>query len=176
MKELGYMIAKVKSKFSKNQKETICKYFRKAGMKISDGVNICCNIMNSEPYLISIGSKTTISGGVTLITHDNCVSKLNNDYTDIFGHIRIGNNCFVGMNTTILPGVEIADNVIIGAGSVVTKSVRESNVIVAGVPAKIIGNWENLKKYADENAIYAGNLSYKNRKKLVLESNKVITK
>ena len=41
------------------------------------------------------------------------------------------------MNATILPGVHIGDEVIVGAGSVVTKNVP-SNVIVAGNPARII--------------------------------------
>lgn len=38
LKEIKYIIAKIKSKLSKNEKETICNYFRKAGMKIGGGV------------------------------------------------------------------------------------------------------------------------------------------
>lgn len=38
MKEIGYFIAKVKSKLSKNEKESICEYFRKSGMRIGGGV------------------------------------------------------------------------------------------------------------------------------------------
>ena len=48
---------------------------------------------------------------------------------------KVGNNCRIGSNATILP-VEIGDNVIIGAGSVVTKNIP-SNSIVYGNPAKI---------------------------------------
>jgi acetyltransferase-like isoleucine patch superfamily enzyme len=56
--------------------------------------------------------------------------------------IIIGNNVWIGSNSTILPGVVIGDNSIIGAGSVVTKNVP-SNVIVAGVPAKVIKKIED---------------------------------
>jgi acetyltransferase-like isoleucine patch superfamily enzyme len=42
------------------------------------------------------------------------------------------------MNAMILPGVHLGDNTIVGAGSVVTKSFPEGNVVIAGNPAKII--------------------------------------
>ena len=49
----------------------------------------------------------------------------------------IGNNVTLGANVSIIGDVEIGDNVVVGAGSVVVKSVPD-NCIVAGVPAKII--------------------------------------
>ena len=58
---------------------------------------------------------------------------------DTFGKIKVGNNVYIGNCALILPGVTIEDNVIIGAGSVVTKSI-ERGMIVAGNPARIIGN------------------------------------
>ena len=70
MKEFGYILAKVKFKIKRNDKEVINKYFRKAGMEIGGGCNICCNIMTSEPYLVRIGENVTISGNVTFVTHD----------------------------------------------------------------------------------------------------------
>jgi len=51
--------------------------------------------------------------------------------------VTIGNNIWVGASSIILPGVTISDGAIIGAGAVVTKDVP-SNVVVGGVPAKIL--------------------------------------
>lgn len=51
--------------------------------------------------------------------------------------IKIGNNVWIGGNVCVMPGVTIGDNVVIGAGSVVTKDIH-SNVIAAGTPCKVI--------------------------------------
>lgn len=51
--------------------------------------------------------------------------------------VKIGNRVWIGAHATILPGVTIGDGAVVGAGAVVTKDVPE-NVVVAGVPAKII--------------------------------------
>ena len=53
--------------------------------------------------------------------------------------IKVGNNCWVGSKVTILDGVVIGDNCVIAAGAVVTHSVA-NNVVVAGVPARVIKN------------------------------------
>ena len=54
-----------------------------------------------------------------------------------YGRIKIGNNCFIGCRSILLPGVTIGDNSIIGAGSVVTKDVP-SGEVWAGNPARFI--------------------------------------
>ena len=51
--------------------------------------------------------------------------------------VTIGNDCWFGANVTICPGVEIGDNCVIGAGSVVTKNIP-ANSFAAGVPARVI--------------------------------------
>lgn len=52
--------------------------------------------------------------------------------------IKIGENVWLGANVVVLPGVEIANDCVVGAGSVVSKSLMEPNCIYAGVPAKRI--------------------------------------
>ncbi len=56
--------------------------------------------------------------------------------------VTIGNDVWIGGNCTILPGVSIGNNVIIAAGSVVTKDVPD-NTVVAGVPAKAVKSLES---------------------------------
>jgi maltose O-acetyltransferase len=53
--------------------------------------------------------------------------------------IKIGNDVFIGTKSIILSGVSLGNRVIVGAGSVVTKSFSD-DVIIAGNPAKIIRN------------------------------------
>ena len=64
--------------------------------------------------------------------------------------VRIGKNVWIGENVSILPGVEIRENSIVGAGSVVTKSFPK-NTIIVGNPAKVLKIYsENEKKWSKE--------------------------
>lgn len=83
----------------------------------------------NNPNGIHIGKNCIITGGVLILAHDAC-RKMKAD-------TRIGNNCFIGTRSIIMPGISLGDEVIVGAGSVVTKDVP-SHCIVAGNPAKII--------------------------------------
>lgn len=55
----------------------------------------------------------------------------------VSGNVKIGNNCYIGTNSTIIEKKNICDNVIIGAGGVVVKDINESGTYV-GVPANKI--------------------------------------
>ena len=101
--------------------------------------------MPGEPFLVTIGNDVTAAAGATLLTHDNSVIKCNLNATDYFGRITIGNSCFIGMNSILLPGVELGERTIVGAGSVVTKSFPEGNVVVAGNPARVICTVEEFR-------------------------------
>ncbi len=86
---------------------------------------------------VSIGDYTMIAPGVKIISANHSIS--NFDCHEKVQPIVIGKSCWLGTNSVILPGVTLGNNVIVAAGSVVTKSF-EGNVIIAGVPAKIIKN------------------------------------
>lgn len=132
-------------------------YFRKKGVEVGKECKFIVapyfwNIpdMGSEPYLIQIGDHTTVSFGTTFLTHDgsNWVFRENWEYQEVIiaGRIIIGNNCFIGCKSTILPGVVIGDNCIIGACSLVTKSVPDGEVW-GGVPAHFI---TTTKEFAEK--------------------------
>lgn len=87
------------------------------------------NLDKTNPRGIHIGENTFIARGATVLSHDFT----RGIHTDTY----IGSKCFVGVNAIIMPGIKIGDETIIGAGSVVTKSLP-SNCIAAGNPAEII--------------------------------------
>ena len=85
---------------------------------------------------ITIGDYTNIGPNVGIIS-------ANHDPLDNQKHlpcppILIGKFCWIGMGAVILPGVQLGDNVIVGANSVVTKSFEQGHCIIAGNPAKVI--------------------------------------
>lgn len=52
--------------------------------------------------------------------------------------VEIGEDCWIGANACIMPGVVLGDRVVVGAGSVVTKKFKQNDIVIAGNPAKII--------------------------------------
>lgn len=76
---------------------------------------------------------------------DNCVVQSG---VNVSEGVRGGNHIFLGTGAKILIGVEIADDVIVGANAVVNKSIITPNVVVGGIPAKVISNkgFRNRKK------------------------------
>ena len=90
---------------------------------------------------IKIGKNCKISAHVSIIAHDYSWSNLIGSDKVLCPcggmPVEIGDNVFIGINTTILGGVKIGDNVIIGAGSVVCKDLP-ANTVCAGNPARVI--------------------------------------
>ena len=102
---------------------------------------------------ITLGDRVVVSMNVHFLTHDysytTALIAINeNPKTDIgiFRNIFVGNNVFIGMNSILLPGTTIGDNVIIGAGSVVRGNMP-NNSIVTGNPATVIGD---IRDYASK--------------------------
>ncbi|MDF7809353.1 acyltransferase [Pontiellaceae bacterium B12219] len=121
-------------------------YARKIGVKLGEDCRFC-GVVNfgSEPYLVSLGSHVSVTDS-NFITHDGGVWVFRDEFpkVDMVAPIKVGNNVFIGMGCTILPGVIIGDNVVIGAGSIVTKSLP-ANGVYAGIPAKKIKSLDEYK-------------------------------
>ena len=129
--------------------------------------------LGTEPYLISIGNHVTVSNDVSFVTHDGAtwIFKENRKYKDVvkYGKIKIGNNCFIGTKSILLPGVEIGDNSIVAAGSVVTKKFP-SGVVIGGNPAKVIKSTKEFtQKCVENNKDYDIKNYRKNKKEEVLK-------
>ena len=136
----------------KADNKSYTKYLKKKGVLIGDNVEFnspwTINVDYSKPWLVSIGNNVIISSYVSILSHGADWRVLQNYYGDVIGSgdkVKIGDNVFIGIGSTILKGTTIGDNVIIGAGSVVTKDL-ESNGVYAGVPAKFIMSLEDYYK------------------------------
>jgi acetyltransferase-like isoleucine patch superfamily enzyme len=144
-------------------------YAKLVGVKIGNNCRIVSKNFGSEPYLIEIGNHVHITKGVNFITHDGAVWVFRDIYPelDMFGKIIIEDNTYIGNNATILPGVCIGRNCIVGANSVVTKSIPD-NCVVAGNPAKYITSTESFLKKALQYNARTKNLDYSEKKKFLL--------
>lgn len=87
---------------------------------------------------IHIGNGTWIASNVGIVTQNHDLYNLESH--DRARDVFIGEHCWIGMNSVILPGVKLGDHTIVGAGAVVTKSFEFGNCVIAGNPAKVIKN------------------------------------
>lgn len=120
------------------------------GAKIGEDCNICAHTLIESDVVL--GDRVTIKSGVYLwdglrigddVFIGPCVSFANDlypkskVYPDSFLTTIINKGASIGANATILPGITLGENCLVGAGSVVTKDVPK-NAVVVGNPAKIL--------------------------------------
>ncbi|MBR2641460.1 acyltransferase [Candidatus Saccharibacteria bacterium] len=166
------IIKKLEYKFCGFKKRE--KLVREMGVKIGNNCEIYSNVsFGSEPYLVEIGDNVRLAMGVKITTHDGGLWVLRNNgklrNADKFGRVKIGSNVHVGLNTIIMPGVTIGDNVIIGCGAVVTKDIPSESVAV-GVPAKVIESIDEYYRKVKNKVIYSKNLAASDKKDFVLKN------
>ncbi|TCK04455.1 acyltransferase [Phorcysia thermohydrogeniphila] len=116
------------------------KYLRLRGCQIhhTSKIFLGAKIDLTHPTGIFIGKYTYVAYGAIVLSHDYTRSLRTKTY--------IGDYCFIGVNSVILPGVRIGNHVIIGAGSVVTKDIPDNSIAV-GNPAKVIKKDISTDKY-----------------------------
>lgn len=139
-----------------------------AGVKIGKNNFIASKFWSSEGYLISIGNNCQITAGVKIFTHGGG-GAIRKEYPkfDCFGKVTIGDYVYIGNNSLIMPGVTIGNNVLIAAGSVVTKSIP-SNVVVGGNPACIVCT---IEEYIERNLPFNLNskgLNFEEKRQMLL--------
>lgn len=146
---------------------------RKWGVTIGENCRILTKSFGSEPYLIKIGNHCKITSGVKFVTHDGgtWILRPNKDYLGSkFGTIVINDNCFIGIQSIIMPNVEIGPNSVVGAGSVVTRNIPP-NCVYAGNPAKFICSYEEYLKKSMNNIGNTGINDHRsgNQKEIILD-------
>ena len=168
------MVDKIKNLFIyfiKSRKDpSLSTYYRYLGATIGKNCSfVGRNIsLSSEPYLINIGNNVRVSFDVAFVTHDGGTHILRNKYPNasLYGKIIVGDNVFIGARSIILPNVTIGNNCIIAAGSVVTKDVKDGD-IVGGVPAKVISNIDKYEQKHKDDLLCIANYSYKQKKEIL---------
>lgn len=142
----------LKRKLHKVDNEDEIAVARSLGVKIGERCVIHDNarkVFHTEPYLVTIGDHVEITPGVRFLTHEGSVwvfrEEEENRNKDCFAPTVVENNVFIGLNSVIMPGVHIGSNVVVGAGSIVTKDVPD-NTVVAGTPAKKICDLSQFKE------------------------------
>lgn len=138
------LVSYIQRKKSIRSSSNYIKFLRIKGIKIGTKTIFrdpsTTRIDLTRPSLIEIGDNVDINVNFTIQTHDytsHVFLNLFNEFVASSGRVKIGNNIYFGCNVTILKGVIIGDNCIIGACSLVTKDIPENSVAV-GFPAKVI--------------------------------------
>lgn len=85
---------------------------------------------------ISLGRNVWIAQGCCLITSNHDLN--NPDVHQESKDISIGDHCWLGANAVIMPGVILGPHTVVGANAVVTKSFANGEVVLAGVPARVV--------------------------------------
>ena len=143
-------------------------YARSLGVKIGQNCRLLNVSFGTEPYLITLGDHVSATS-TKFVTHDGGIWVFRDRFQDIdiVAPIKIGNNVYLGLDTVILPGVTIGDNVIIGARAVVTNDIP-SNCVAVGIPARPIKSIDDYWKNVEKKTLPTKQMSRKDKRKYFL--------
>lgn len=162
------------------ESEDYVHYLRKHGIRVGENVRFRYPghtlIDLNRPSLVEFGSNIDVNDNFTLLTHDFGTYVLRGkfgEFVNSSGKVKIGNNVVIGRDVTILKGVEVGDNTIIGLGAVVTKS-TPPNSVIAGMPARVVSSINDYYKkrkglQVDEALEYAASIIVREERDLRIE-------
>jgi acetyltransferase-like isoleucine patch superfamily enzyme len=138
-------------------------FARSLGVRLNGKVTfygISRGMFGSEPWLITMGDNVYITAGVQFVTHDGGTLILRKEIPDLewTAPIVIGDDVYIGIRATILPGVTIGSRSIIAAGAVVSRDVPP-NTVVGGVPARPICTTDEYLAKMKAKSLGIGHLS-----------------
>lgn len=119
---------------------TVLKGYYKNNMSIGDGTWVGQQCFFHSAGGLSIGRNVGIGPGVKIVTSAHDLGELDKPILHSalsFASVVIEDGCDIGLGAIILPGVRIGKHAQVGAGSVVTKDVKDY-VVVAGSPARFL--------------------------------------
>lgn len=143
---IGMILSRLRDYKNKKYLNTLIR----RGLQLGNDTHIMDGVFldPSHCFLISIGNHCTLAPNVRIMAHDASM-KDRLGVTKV-ARVIIGDHCFIGDSAILLPGVAIGSNVIIGAGSVVTRDVPADSV-AAGNPARVIASFDEFVKRHSEN-------------------------
>ena len=150
LSKIQYLRFRLNRLFSKRSSEAYLNYVRKQGVKVGEGCKVKdprhILIDTTRPSLLEIGSHVFLHKDMSILTHDWTgwtLLPLTGEFIPSHKRTKIGSNIWFGEGVKVLSGVEIGDNCIIGAYSVVTKSVPANSVAV-GSPCRVVCSIEQF--------------------------------
>lgn len=144
-------------------------YAERIGVNLGKNVKFYAmkaGMFSTEPWLITIGNDCFITANCQFVTHDGGTLILRKEIPDleITEPITIGNDVYIGLNSTILAGTKIGNRCIIGACSLV-KGEFPDNSVIAGVPARVIKTVDEYLEQIKTKSLHFGHLSSSEKEK-----------
>lgn len=140
-------------------------YARRIGVNAGEDFHIYGEVAwSTEPWLITVGDHVHITDGVRFETHDGGTLLFRKDVPDleVTRPIVLGSNVYIGNCAIVMGGVTIGDNVVIGAGAIVTKDIPSDSVAV-GVPARVIETADEYLEKLKARSLHLGHLVWEEK-------------